>query len=286
MKSLSIIIVTYNSELLIYDCLDSIFKFNDIGEELEIILVDNCSKNVKSTFESINQKYGGKVILVKSPINGGYGHGNNQGISISKSPIVAVMNPDVRLVSPIFQKAISRFKENLNMGLMGVNFVENSNNPLYFKPEYNSLFKLVFGKFLLKFNFYKIKEVFFSGSFMLFNKKHFEEIGLYDENIFMYHEEADVSNRMLAIGKDTILESEISVLHLVHGREFNPLMVKIGSDSRAYYFKKYKGDLIRYYRNLILIYNAKYFIALLLNNKTKKNEFNTWIKICSNGGKL
>ena len=45
MKRLSIIIVTYNSEKDIYDCLDSIKQYSDINaEELEIIVVDNNSR--------------------------------------------------------------------------------------------------------------------------------------------------------------------------------------------------------------------------------------------------
>ena len=44
-KKISIVIVTYNSDNHISDCLESIFKYNDIGDALEIIIVDNMSKN-------------------------------------------------------------------------------------------------------------------------------------------------------------------------------------------------------------------------------------------------
>lgn len=286
MKTLSIIIVTYNSERLIYDCLDSIFKYNDIGDQLEIIIVDNCSKNTDLMFETIKTRYEHAIVLVKSPVNGGYGHGNNQGIRICNAPLVAVMNPDVRLVAPIFKKSIKSFESNKNIGLMGVNFYQNSNNPLYFKPEFQTLFKLIFEKYLFKFNFYKIEEVFFSGSFMFFDKKTFEEIGLYDENIFMYHEEADVSHRMLAIGKDTDLNDGIEVLHLAHGRDVSPHLLKIGNISRKYYFEKYNADINKYYRNLLLSYKFKYAGAFIMNNKLKKEEFFAWINLCRNRGNI
>lgn len=286
MKSLSIIIVTYNSERLIYDCLDSIYKYNDIGDQLEVIIVDNCSKNTDLMFDTIKNRYTNDIVLVKSPVNGGYGHGNNQGIRLSKSPIVAVMNPDVRFVEPCLKKAIICFEEKVSLGLLGVDFVNNSNNPLYFKPEYCSLFKIIFGKYLLKYNFFNSNEVFFSGSFMFFNKKYFEEIGLYDENIFMYHEEADVSHRMLAIGKNTDLNDGIEVLHLAHGRDVNLHLLKIGNVSRKYYFEKYNGDINKYYRNLLLIYKFKYAVALIMNDKLKKEEFFTWINLCRNRGNI
>lgn len=37
-KRVSVIIVTYNSEKHIYDCLSSIYRYNDIGDLLEVII--------------------------------------------------------------------------------------------------------------------------------------------------------------------------------------------------------------------------------------------------------
>ena len=285
-KRISIIIVTYNSERLIYDCLDSIFKFNDVGDGLEVIIVDNCSDNCDKMFKKIKTKYNSKVILIKSLINGGYGHGNNQGVAISRAPIVAVMNPDVRLVSAIFKKIISKFEINKEIGILGVNFVKNSNKSLYFKPEYSSLLKLIFGKYFIKWGRYKINEVFFSGSFLVFDKQSFIEIGLFDENIFMYHEEADVMNRMLNFGKLAILVDDVAVLHLAHGRTVNHYLLKVGSESRKYYFEKYNFNLKRYYNSLGFIYLVKYIGAIILNNKIKKEEFKAWLLLCLKNGNI
>ena len=52
-KAVSVVIVTFNSENLIMDCLDSIFKYNDISDDLEVVLVDNCSKNYLSDRKSV-----------------------------------------------------------------------------------------------------------------------------------------------------------------------------------------------------------------------------------------
>ena len=56
-KRVSVIIVTYNSEKHIYDCLSSIYRYNDIGDLLEVIIVDNNSCNKDLMFESINRLY-------------------------------------------------------------------------------------------------------------------------------------------------------------------------------------------------------------------------------------
>lgn len=285
MKQLSIIIVTYNSSKLIFDCLGSIFKFNDIGEELEVIVVDNCSFDVEHVFSKIKLQYDNKVVLIKSTVNGGYGHGNNQGIAIANSPRIIVMNPDVRLVNPVFKKIISKMNSNKNIGLMGVKFVDGS-NALYYKPEHANLFRLIFSKQFLKHGLYNIKHVYFSGSFLIFDKSSFEGVGLFDENFFMYYEEADVSNRLLAIGKEVVLAEDLAVLHLAHGRKVNYNLLRIESKSRHFYAEKYPFDIDSYYKMFLLIYKVKYIIASLIFNKLKVEEFKVWIKLCKNRGEI
>ena len=111
MKRLSIIIVTYNSEKDIYDCMASIKKYADIPmSELEIIIVDNNSKEVDSMFAKLRKLYGEDIILINNTHNGGYGQGNNVGIRRATAPVILIMNPDVRLICPIFRTAIEAFE--------------------------------------------------------------------------------------------------------------------------------------------------------------------------------
>ena len=282
-KQLSIVIVTYNSEKHIFDCLNSIFKFNDIGKGLEVIVVDNFSDNRIELFEKIKLQFGDKVILIQNNVNGGYGSGNNRGVNAAQSSCLIIMNPDVRIVNPIFEQIISVFKNNKNIGLLGVRFTDGSKS-LTFKPEFKNLFRLVFSSPLIQLGLYKIHQVFFSGSFLIFDKSSFVQAGLFDENIFMYYEEADVSNRILSIGKETILAKNLFVLHLAHGRKVNYSLLRIDCESRKYYFKKYNANIDKYHKNLLIIYWVKYFVALLISNDLKKEEFKAWIKLCQNKG--
>ncbi len=105
-KDLSIIIVTYNSEKDIYDCLSSIYQYNDIGERLEIIVVDNNSHYFNTMKSKIQEQYGKAITIINNKSNGGYGQGNNVGIRMATAPIVAIMNPDVRLIMPIFKDVL------------------------------------------------------------------------------------------------------------------------------------------------------------------------------------
>lgn len=282
-KLLSIVIVTYNSEKHIFDCLDSIFKYNDIGEGLEVIVSDNFSANRNEMFAKIKLQFGDKVVLIQNNVNGGYGYGNNQGVNQSNASHLIIMNPDVRIVKPIFNQIINLFKDNNNIGLVGVRFTDGSKS-LMFKPEFKNLFRLVFGSVLIKLGMYKIHQVYFSGSFLIFDKSSFIQVGLFDENIFMYYEEPDISNRLLSIGKEIILAKDLFVLHLAHGRKVNYSLLKIGYESRKYYFEKYKANINQYHKNLLIIYRIKYLVALLVFDDLKKEEFLAWIKMCKNNG--
>lgn len=69
MKRLSIIIVTYNSEHDIYDCVSSIMKFSDIPlSEIELIIVDNNSRDTDTMFIKLKELYGNDIVLIKIPI--------------------------------------------------------------------------------------------------------------------------------------------------------------------------------------------------------------------------
>lgn len=278
-KQLSIVIVTYNSEKLIFDCLDSIYKYNDLKEALEVIIVDNCSNDSERMFIKIREAYSNDIILIHANSNAGYGAGNNLGVRHVSSKYFIVMNPDVRIIEPIFQKIVYSFDTNKNLGLLGVRFIDGSSH-LHFKPEYNNLLNLLFANYLIKLHLFKIEEMFFSGSFLVFDKKVFIEAGAFDEKIFLFYEEADISNRILKNCKKTLLSDDIYVEHLVHTREINKYLLDIGCQSRSYYFNKYKANLNKYYKMSLITWRIKYVFAVILRDKYRAKHIIPWIKLC------
>ncbi|MEI7502651.1 MAG: glycosyltransferase [Paludibacter sp.] len=284
-KTLSVIIVTYNSERLIFDCLDSIFQFNNIGHSLEVIIVDNNSNDQENVFESIRNKYPkDDVKLIKNPINGGYGNGNNIGVLHSTAEYIIIMNPDVRIIYPIFQNIISRFKNNRKIGMLGVTFADNS-CPLYFKPEYITLFNIFFFKIYVNLHLFNMKKMYMSGSFLIFPKKIFIDAGSFDENIFLFYEEADISNRILKINKNLVLAHDIEVYHLTHDRNYNERLASYELKSLLYYSSKYRLDHKKIINTYLLNFKIKYFVAYITNNSFKKELFLNWIKLISNNHK-
>lgn len=278
MKQLSIIIVTYNSCNLIFDCLKSIFDNNDLKENLEVIVIDNNSSDFSRMSKEISKTYYEKVICVNSQNNGGYGFGNNIGMRISHAPITIVMNPDVRIIDKKLSCFIKPFNDKL-LGLYGVCFVDGS-LPFYLKPGCGNFLFELFWKYSSKFLRYNPNTMFVSGSFLVFRKEAFSSAGQFDENIFMYHEEADIINRIMACGYKVKLMTDISVLHLAHGRKFNEFLEKERLKSELYYLKKYNIDYKQTLKSQKNILKLKIFVAKMLN-KNKESLFVNQLNLLS-----
>ena len=87
-NNLTFIIVTYESDNVIDDCLSS------IPNNYPIIVIENSGK--KNFQEKIEKKYSNVKCVVMEK-NVGYCFGNNHGIKLSTTRFVFILNPDVRL---------------------------------------------------------------------------------------------------------------------------------------------------------------------------------------------
>ena len=90
--TLSIVIVTYNSEACIKACLDALGSQRPQG--VEVIVVDNAS--VDGTRELIG-RHGFDIVLVKNSCNRGASAARNQGIAISRGEWILTLDSDVVL---------------------------------------------------------------------------------------------------------------------------------------------------------------------------------------------
>lgn len=226
MKKVSIIIVTYNSEKDIYDCINSIIENSDIPlAEIELVVVDNNSTGCDTMFGKLKTLWGEDIILIKNSSNGGYGQGNNLGIRQCTAPLVLIMNPDVRLVCPIFRKAINLFSKNKNMCILGMKqwltLEEPSNNSFTCTYRMNGYLSTILSALCTRLDFYIAKYMHFSGSCFFINKAMFEAVGLFDESVFLYGEEDDIHYRLMHRIKDCKMKYDKSLryLHLTKERQ-------------------------------------------------------------------
>lgn len=260
-KKLSVIIVTYNSENHIYGCLESVFKYNDIGDALEVIVVDNNSMDFDHMKCKLEALYGDLIRIISNSSNEGYGQGNNIGIRYSMAPYFAIMNPDVRLTMPIFSAMIDCLaNENVAMCAgkqMGRNmrplesFRSSVLMPIWFR---------IFVQYICQYKLdcYLYKYMWLQGAFFAMKKVVFEQIGMFDEKIFLYFEEEDIHYRLKRIfpNMKCVYLKQYQYIHCADNREYSEKKMMINYKSMAYFFEKNTFDVAVMLQNEIKYNNA------------------------------
>lgn len=114
MSKVSIQIVTWNSLKFLPDCLFSIF--NQTYQNFSLIVIDNDSND--GTIDFIRNNYP-QVKIVQNSKNFGFARAHNQGILMTDSEYVLVMNPDIILEPNFLEKLINVAEQKKGGGSFG-----------------------------------------------------------------------------------------------------------------------------------------------------------------------
>ncbi|MFH1004595.1 MAG: glycosyltransferase family 2 protein [Bacteroidota bacterium] len=224
---ISVIIVNYNVEHFLEQCLHSVYKaIKNIPAE--IFVADNNS--VDGSVEMVKRKFP-EVHLIANAKNAGFSLANNQAIRQAKGDYILLLNPDTIVQEDTFEKTICFMDSHSDAGALGVMMLDGKGN---FLPEskrglptplvaFYKIFGLskifpaskTFGKYHLGFlDKNKISEVdVLSGAFMLIRKSVLDKIGLLDEKFFMYGEDIDISYRITQAGYKNYYFPETRIIH-------------------------------------------------------------------------
>jgi len=103
----SIIVVTWNGERFIEDCLSSIYAQD--YTKFEIILVDNSSTD--NTLDVARTGFGKslKLTIIENDLNRGFSTANNIGISSAEGEFVLFLNPDTKMAPDFLDTALKQF---------------------------------------------------------------------------------------------------------------------------------------------------------------------------------
>ncbi|MBD8018757.1 glycosyltransferase [Kaistella pullorum] len=277
-RTISFIIVTYKSQRDLPGAFDSICQFLDIDKEsLEVIVVDNSPEPEAAETRTITENHplAGIVSLkyIRNTKNLGYGQGNNVGIEASRGDLICIMNPDVCFREPLLKDVLKHFQDN-KLGLLGFKQLGGMNYSFYIKPEYrNSIYGFT-TKILNRLDLFFPKYCYLSGAFFFVDKSKFKEVGMFDENIFMYFEEPDIANRLQNGGYKIRFNSGKSYLHLVEDRvSWQGTSFHREMESLIYYREKYKINTHKYYNMMKNEVKIKSLVASLLGDKVRSHKF-------------
>lgn len=277
---LSLIIVVYKSESVIFNCLDSIEKYNDLGNDLEVIIVDNEQESILGP-NLRTDNYSFCIKYLKSECNKGFGGGNNLGASVATSNVLFFLNPDTILVERIFSEVYQQIENNKKL-IYGFSLIDKEgkkNNSYsffydsYVKYRFLSLLKRIDFKFPFRYKWIR-KNIWPWGAAFAVNKEQFIKAGRFDENIFLCNEEPDLLKR---IPDRDVFISNRHIIHLEgHGTVVSVNRYYHALKSFHYYQEKHlMSDANRLLWNLHIKVLCV-FLSLFARDENSKN----YIKAC------
>jgi len=202
---LSIIIVSYNVRSYLEQCLQSVQKALE-GIEGEVWVVDNNSQD--DSVDVLRRNYPW-VRLIANTENMGFARANNLAIRQSQSDYVLLLNPDTVVEEPTLRGVLDFMDAHPEAGGAGV-MMHNADGTLAPESRRGLPTPWVAGLKMLGFTsrYYmshlpwdepgRIDVI--SGAFCFLRRKALDQIGLLDEDFFMYGEDIDLSYRLLKGG--------------------------------------------------------------------------------------
>ncbi|MBI2252241.1 MAG: glycosyltransferase family 2 protein [Armatimonadetes bacterium] len=227
MPDLSVIIVNWNAKDTLESCLNSL-KEDLAGIKNEIFVVDNNSQD--GSINLIKEKFH-EVNLIENKENLGFSKANNQALRISKGEFILILNPDTFIFKGTIKKLINFIKINTHAGMVGPKII-NQDGTLQLAcrrsiPNPKVVFLKVLGldkifpknpklsqynlTYLDENEIAKVEAV--SGSCMLIRRKALEEVGLFDEDYFLYAEDLDWCYRFIKKGWEIYYYPSVKILH-------------------------------------------------------------------------
>lgn len=259
MLDLSIIILNYNTSLLLDKCLNSI-KNNLPKLRFEVIVVDNASSDNSVT---LVEKKHPEALLIKSKVNLGYSKGNNMGIKKALGRNILILNSDTEILGDSLTVMVKCLDNSGRVGILGPRLINRDKSfqksaGKFYTP-INTVIMLFGGDRLGMLR--KSPDKFtvsdwVSGACFMVKKEVFDKIGLFDEKMFMYMEEMEFCYRARKADILTAYTSEAKVYHK-----------ELGSSSQGK-----MNAIINIYQGLLYFYQKHYpkavgFIKVILKIK-------------------
>jgi GT2 family glycosyltransferase len=253
---ISVVIVGWNAKRYLELCLDSLYSAPP-RRSMEVFVVDNASSD--GSAEMIESRYP-QVKLIKSPVNLGFSKGNNVAIRQAQGRYVALVNPDV-IVFPGCLDALADFlDENPRVGDVGprvLNPDKSMQSTCRRSPTLWNNFCSAFGlssKFKNSKFFAGEHMLYFShdrtldvdvivGCFSMIRHETFDEVGLLDEDLFMYGDDIDWCLRARKKGWRVVFHPGGQAIH-DRGKTTAPYPVRFAlaqQKSVLHYWKKHHG---------------------------------------------
>ncbi len=267
--NLTIIIVTFNSSDVITSCLNKI-NF----DKYSVAVVDNASTD--DTSEIISRNFP-RVKIIKNDKNIGYGRANNIALRQTKTDFALILNPDAFISEDNIENILSLMIKTPKIALAGPLLLTS-----YPALENDKIKQLEIAKSNLIENYGEYLSVkYIIGAVLFLKMAVFREINFFDDNIFLYYEDDEISWRTVKSGYKAVIIPSAQGFHIGQGSSGGKLRNIYKrfwhrALSKLYWKKKQKGELaaIKSAIRLVIVFLVKsLFYAVTFDPKKAVENF-------------
>ncbi len=210
---ISVTVVNYNGEKFILHSLQCLMKQKIQG--LEIIVVDNASMD--NSVSLIRREFP-MVTLIENPVNSGFAGGNNLGLRAAKGEFIALLNSDAFPEAEWLAQLLEGMKTDPKIGICaskliidGTDLVDSAGDGCT-----TALKGFKRGEMKPQRRYDRMENIFGAcGGAVLYRRAMIEEIGFFDGDFFLIHEDTDLNFRAQLAGWKCLYVPKAVVYHRV-----------------------------------------------------------------------
>jgi N-acetylglucosaminyl-diphospho-decaprenol L-rhamnosyltransferase len=223
--TLSIVIVNYNAQQHLENCLESLTS-SPPATPHDIIVVDNASAD--GSVEAVRARWPG-ITLIEQPSNVGFAAGNNAGIRASDGTLILLLNNDTIVPAGAIDTLVGRLLAHPDAAVAGPRLVDEAGRAeLSFGPMISPLNE-VRQKLTMRLHGRGVAAAsrwveratrreryvdWVSGACLLEHRADAEQAGLLDERYFLYTEDVDFCATIRRRGRRVLFTPTAQVVHL------------------------------------------------------------------------
>lgn len=218
---IGVVIVAFNSAAVIGRALSS------LPAGVQVVVVDNASTDGSADIAAATGAF-----CLRNRKNLGFGRASNQGAALCTREFVLFLNPDAMLTTGALHRMLATAVQNPEAAAVGPKLIDETGRATWrfasilhplprqreaapLEPEGACCMPLL------------------TGAALLCRSVAFRKVGGFDENIFLYHEDDDLSLRLTRAGYSLIYEPAARVVHeFGRSSEVTPSMVRFKAAQR------------------------------------------------------
>ncbi len=272
----SIIVLSYNTQELVLQCLESIRKhWQHIDHE--VIVVDNGSAD--ESIQKINQNFP-TYTVIDNKKNYGFAKGCNIGARHAKGNYLLFLNSDTEFQDNSIKKSIELLENDNKAAIVGCHLHSTNGTSLSYGKFYT--LPVLFDSLFLRNSLFTREKIggvqkvdWVSGGCLLIKTEVFTKMRGFDEHYFMYLEDMDLCFQVRRLQYNIFYDPRVIIYHRGQGSSNRTFAIVQIYKGLLYFYKKNKGVTQYILLKFLLFLKAVISICVgtLIMNKYLKNTY-------------